>query len=434
MSSERFLSMQSSVSTPESLICCEDLYVEDQREVQRTYSREVDQSSFCSTHSSKKRSYPFCIDVLRHSRIPQPTPKVATTNCDLEERIKKMRASEDIVQGNVTLSSGREKKLQNFLDCILEHATDETVLKVDRLFSSPPFHFSQGIQTEKDMEIYSNDYDYIEKLQQGSINASAREQIVMWLLDLREPLRLNTSTVYLAISCFDRFLARQRISKYYLRAVAASSLWIASKFNEIEPLSAKALEWLTQVDHRSLQTCELLQLSVLDWRVHDLTPHSYFMFLKNVAEGPWDHSNLGKRHESLSCEEVQQCSLLVEIFLDLCSIHYEQLRFSRLTIVLSCILCACSVLDCHLSECNGTEERLRKLERQLNVNTDDVRECMKETMANFQGNFYFREKQFSIFSKTEDPSLTLDGFTPLHREDNHTPTSITDISFCVAGH
>lgn len=426
--------MQGEVSTPESLFCCEDLYLQDQLEAQQAYTNEADQNSFYLSRSTKKRSYASCINALHHAEIPQPTPKIATPSYELEQRTKKMRAPEDKREGCVPCCSGEEKRLQDLLDCILEHAKDEVVQRVKRLFLSPPFHISQDLIADKNMEIYSIDYDYIARLQQGSISATAREQIILWLLDLREPLHLNASTIHLAINCFDRFLAKQKISKYYLRAVAASSLWIASKFNEIEPLSAKTLQWLTQVDQRSLQTCELLQLSVLDWRVHDLTPHSYFTFLKNIVEEEaLAHSNSEGSCAEFTQEEMEQCTLLVEIFLDLCCIHYEQLRFSRLTIVLCCILCACSLLDCHLDRCSRTEERLHRLEQHLNVNTDDVRKCMTEVMSYFQENFHFREREVSILSKTEDPYFLQDGYSPLHREDNQTPTSITEMSFCVAG-
>eukprot|EP00871_Galdieria_phlegrea_P000762 jgi/Galph1/1687/GphlegSOOS_G381.1 len=278
--------------------------------------------------------------------------------------------------------------------------------------------------------LYSKDYDYIERLQEGSVTATAREQIVLWLLDLREPLQLNTSTVYLAVSCFDRFLTRQKISKQYLRAVAASSLWIATKFNEIEPLSAKTLEWLSQVDYSCLQTCELLQLSVLDWQVHDLTPHSYFSFLRSMAFRQESSSNF--RTDSLECseEEMQQCSLLVEIFLDLCSIRYELLRFSRLTIVLACILSACSLLDTKQNRPDETEKRLHRIRKQLGIDTSDISQCMREVFAYFEHNFQFHQRQQSLFyHKDETGQVSNDATLLYRREDSHTPTSITEISF-----
>ncbi|KAK4522289.1 hypothetical protein GAYE_HPESCF16G0169 [Galdieria yellowstonensis] len=433
MSTGKFRSMSGEVSTPESLICCEDLQTEDTRRVQSKLKEELSENSLYASLPSRKRTYPLCKEAPRCTEISQPTPKVASPNYDIEQRIKKIRSPGDVREDRFSVSTGKKEKLQGLLGYILDHATDDIVSKVGRIFSSPSFHFSQNTQAEKEMEIFSSDYDYIEKLQQGSISAAAREQIVMWMLDLREPLRLDASTIYLAVSCFDRFLAKQKISKYYLRAVAASSLWIASKFNEVEPLSARALEWLTQVDQRTLQTCELLQLSVLDWRVHDLTPHSYFMFLRNVVEEPFAHRHFENGSKIFTQEEIHQCTLLVEIFLDLCSIHYEQLRFSRLTIVLSCILCAHCVLDHHLCRYTDMEGRLRKLNQQLNINTDDLRECMNNTMAYFQGNFYFREKEISIFSKAESASFPLDERGSVHREENHTPTSITEVSFCVVG-
>jgi len=82
---------------------------------------------------------------------------------------------------------------------------------------------------------------------QVCINATMREILIDWLVDVHLKFHLRTRTLFLTVTLIDRFLEKQQVAKEKLQLVGITSLLIAAKFGEMSPPDLKTLAWVT--DH-----------------------------------------------------------------------------------------------------------------------------------------------------------------------------------------
>lgn len=67
------------------------------------------------------------------------------------------------------------------------------------------------------------------------INDRMRAIVVDWLVEVHLKFKLVPETLYLTVNLVDRFLARKQVSHPNLQLVGVTSLWIASKYEEVYP-------------------------------------------------------------------------------------------------------------------------------------------------------------------------------------------------------
>jgi len=77
---------------------------------------------------------------------------------------------------------------------------------------------------------YQPGTDYMER--QPFISSAMRCINVHWLAQLQKDLRLCPSTLFIAVNILDRYLSSWVVTRYSLQLFAATSLWIAAKFQE----------------------------------------------------------------------------------------------------------------------------------------------------------------------------------------------------------
>ena len=70
---------------------------------------------------------------------------------------------------------------------------------------------------------------------QPHINDRMRSILVDWLVGVHWKFNLVPETLYLSISTMDRYLAQKVVTRAKLQLVGITSLWIASKYEEIYP-------------------------------------------------------------------------------------------------------------------------------------------------------------------------------------------------------
>lgn len=68
---------------------------------------------------------------------------------------------------------------------------------------------------------------------QTDISYTMRGTLIDWLVDVHLKFELSTETLYLCINIIDRFLSVKEISRSKLQLLGVTSLWIASKYEEI---------------------------------------------------------------------------------------------------------------------------------------------------------------------------------------------------------
>ncbi|GLU13514.1 hypothetical protein SLE2022_301470 [Rubroshorea leprosula] len=110
----------------------------------------------------------------------------------------------------------------------------------------------------------------------------AREEAVEWVLKVKAHFGFNALTAVLAVNYLDRFISSlgfQRDKPWMGQLVAAVCLSLAAKVEETHVpllLDLQVLESKYVFEARTVQRMELLVLSSLGWRMHPVTPISFF--------------------------------------------------------------------------------------------------------------------------------------------------------------
>ncbi|KAK2636396.1 hypothetical protein Ddye_031188 [Dipteronia dyeriana] len=127
-------------------------------------------------------------------------------------------------------------------------------------------------------------FDYLTLFQTQSLDASAREQSVAWILKVQAYFNFQPLTAYLSVNYMDRFLYSRRLPQnkgwpWQLLSIACLSL--AAKMEEplvpsLLDLQLKGAKFIFET--KTILRMELLVLSVLDWRLRSVTPFSFIDF------------------------------------------------------------------------------------------------------------------------------------------------------------
>lgn len=113
----------------------------------------------------------------------------------------------------------------------------------------------QKLRREEPMHLPSP--TYMER--QVHLNAKMRGILVDWLVDVHKKYKLRQETLFLAVQLTDRFLDIQVIAQRQLQLVGATTLMIASKFEEIHPPQLKEFVYVTD---KAYSREEILKMEV----------------------------------------------------------------------------------------------------------------------------------------------------------------------------
>merc|ERR1719186_1209563 len=126
--------------------------------------------------------------------------------------------------------------------------------------------------------------DYMEL--QPDITFSMRATLVDWLVEVAEEYKLNTQTIYLAVSYIDRFLSEMSVERSKLQLVGTASMLIAAKFQEIYPPPLKEFVFITDNSYSKQEVLQMekLVLQVLDFVVSAPTSHEFLSHYSRMFE------------------------------------------------------------------------------------------------------------------------------------------------------
>ncbi|KAJ0095025.1 hypothetical protein Patl1_16218 [Pistacia atlantica] len=127
-------------------------------------------------------------------------------------------------------------------------------------------------------------FDYLTQFQTQSLDVSAREQSVAWILKVQAYYNFQPLTAYLSVNYMDRFLYSRRLPQnkgWPLQLLAVACLSLAAKMEEplvpsLLDLQVKGAKYIFET--KTIRRMELLVLSVLDWRLRSVTPFSFIGF------------------------------------------------------------------------------------------------------------------------------------------------------------
>jgi cyclin A len=119
---------------------------------------------------------------------------------------------------------------------------------------------------------------YIHQL--DDVTSSMRSRLVDWLVQVCEEVDLNMETLYLAVNYADRFLSETSVLDDNLQLLGTASLYIASKYEELDPPSVRTFVYVTygKYSNQQIWRMERRVLKVLNFRMTTPTANFFLMY------------------------------------------------------------------------------------------------------------------------------------------------------------
>ncbi|CAA6657544.1 unnamed protein product [Spirodela intermedia] len=117
--------------------------------------------------------------------------------------------------------------------------------------------------------------DYIARFQDGSLDCTARQSAINWILEVHAFYRFLPVTASLAINYLDRFLSSQALPRglgWPWQLLSVACLSVAAKIEETHvPLLP-----------RTVRRMELLLMAALQWRMRSVTPFDFVSYFGSL--------------------------------------------------------------------------------------------------------------------------------------------------------
>ncbi|XAR65025.1 hypothetical protein NMG60_11008968 [Bertholletia excelsa] len=169
----------------------------------------------------------------------------------------------------------------------------------------------------EDERNYVPGIDYIERFQSQSLDASAREQAVEWILKVHAYLGFQPLTAYLSVNYLDRFLYSRRLPQtngWPLQLLSVACLSLAAKMEEtlvpsLLDLQVEGAKYIFET--RTVRRMEFLVLGVLDWRLRSITPFSFISYFAYKLDPTGTYTGfLISRATQIILSNIQEASFL----------------------------------------------------------------------------------------------------------------------------
>lgn len=119
---------------------------------------------------------------------------------------------------------------------------------------------------------------------QTDLTDKMRTILIDWLVEVHMKYRLSPQTLHLTVNIIDRYLARKPVTRKRLQLVGVVAMFIASKFEEIQP--PELHEWVYITDNAykkdDLLVMECTMLTALDFKIVVPTAAHFFEALQNA--------------------------------------------------------------------------------------------------------------------------------------------------------
>ncbi|KAL6216655.1 hypothetical protein ACLB2K_009876 [Fragaria x ananassa] len=132
--------------------------------------------------------------------------------------------------------------------------------------------------------------DYMERIQKDAINANMRGILVDWLVEVAEDFKLLPDTLHLSVSYIDKYLSMNVINKHKLELLGVASMFIASKYEEINPPLSDMIE--STYNKAEVIKMEADILKSLKFEMGNPTVRTFLRKFTDVAQGNYKTPNL----------------------------------------------------------------------------------------------------------------------------------------------
>ena len=200
-------------------------------------------------------------------------------------------------------------------------------------------------------EQYLPDANYMSK--QKDINHRMRAILIDWLVDVHLKYKMVPQTLYIAVNLIDRYLSMNEASRINLQLVGITSMFIASKYEEIYPPELKDFVYITDNAYIKSEVLhmESKMLSSLNF---DITFPTQLSFLEIFSK---------------KLDLDQKTFYLAWFLMELSLINYKMLKFKMSQIAASALFIAIKSVNFY----NKTD-----FEKSTGYTEESIQDCVKE--------------------------------------------------------
>ena len=224
-------------------------------------AKRADTSKYLDNSASQSKQSPSFIEPFSIHNVHSITP----------DRIKLRRFHDKMQKGGVFEARVDQCDRKKFFDpqYVAEHAN---------------YIYEHCLDTES---VLQPNPRYM--VRQTDINASMREILVDWLVEVHLKFKLLPETLYLTVNLIDRFLEKTNVMRNKLQLVGVTAMLIASKYEEIYPPIVTDFVYITDNAYSKKEILEMEEqiLVSLEFSIHFTSQHRFlerFFYLKDSTE------------------------------------------------------------------------------------------------------------------------------------------------------
>eukprot|EP00931_Biecheleriopsis_adriatica_P120152 TRINITY_DN95282_c0_g1_i1.p1 TRINITY_DN95282_c0_g1~~TRINITY_DN95282_c0_g1_i1.p1 ORF type:complete len:536 (+),score=110.55 TRINITY_DN95282_c0_g1_i1:97-1608(+) len=196
---------------------------------------------------------------------------------------------------------------------------------------------------------------------QGDINGKMRSILIDWLIEVHMKYRLRYDTLFLAVNLIDRHLSVLQITRKKLQLVGVSGMFIAAKYEEIDPPRVNDFVYITDNTYtrNEIMDMECTMLTALGFEIV-MPTQAHFLEYMVKANGCSD-----PRHEET-----------VKYLLELALVDTHMLKYKPSHLVAAAILLSNELFELSAWS-SGMELICRHTEQELRGCADEMRRLLR---------------------------------------------------------
>jgi len=219
--------------------------------------------------------------------------------------------------------------------------------------------------------------DYMDH--QTDITGKMRMILNDWLIEVHMKYRLATATLHLAVNLIDRYLSKKQITRKMLQLIGVAAMFIASKFEEINPPELRDWVYITDgaytKDDVLMTECDMLQ--TLSFKIVVPTAAHFFDQLAD-ANG---------------CDAVHRS--VAQYLLELGLLDIRVLQYKPSQVVAAALLLSNELFIRSAAWPEAMIQQSRHSEQMLRVCAEELRQLWKADRAGAGGQLQAVHKKFS---------------------------------------
>ena len=293
---------------------------QDNNNYKKIFREKENKQNYSSNNIQKLEEEDIQMEDLTQNTNNQTEPNINIDKIKIENitnniKENKKKENEDIEMKNIDFSQSKIQNPQNVEE-----------------------YFTEIYLTLKSTEEqFLPDSNYMSK--RSDINSKMRSILLDWLVEVHLKYKLLPETLYITTNIIDRYLSKKDIKRTKLQLVGVTSMFIASKYEDIYPPEVKDFSYITDnaYTNKEILKMEMEILTTLNFNITFPTPYRFIEIYRKL----------------LNLDDKTFC--FSWFCIELCLIEYKMIKYKPSFLAASAVFCAHRLLD--LDE-NGVAEKM----------------------------------------------------------------------------